>query len=116
MVPYDSVLVALVRLVDRLPQPPDPPRGRGRPRAYPDRLFLKALVIMVLRRLPTVPLLLEVLAQATPFVPPGGARILDDSMPPGYGHAPPPLQPHAAISKEATRDTHPLCPTDRRTQ
>jgi hypothetical protein len=65
MVPHDSVLVALVRLVDRLPEPPAPPRGRGRPRVYSDRLFLKAVVLMVLRRIPTVHLLLEVLAQPT---------------------------------------------------
>jgi len=66
MVPHDSVLVALVRLVDRLPEPPAPPRGRGRPRAYSERLFLKAVVLMVLRRIPTVHLLLAVLDQPTP--------------------------------------------------
>ena len=60
-----SVLVALVQLVDALPLPPPPPRGRGRPRQYSDRLFLKALVIMVVRRLPKVHLLLAVLDQPT---------------------------------------------------
>jgi len=41
-------------------------RGRGRPRVYPDRLFLKALVIMLVRHLATVHLLLAVLAEPTP--------------------------------------------------
>jgi hypothetical protein len=65
MVPEASLLVALVRLVDAVPVPPAPPRGRGRPRQYSDRLFLKALVIMVVRRLPKVHLLLTVLEQPT---------------------------------------------------
>jgi Transposase DDE domain len=64
MVPEASVLLALVRLVDQLPLPPPPP-GRGRPRVYSDRLFLKALVIMIVRRLPQVHLLLAVLDQPT---------------------------------------------------
>jgi len=53
-------------LVDRLPMPEPPPRKRGRPQVYPDRLFLKALVIMVLRHLAKVGTLLAVLAQDTP--------------------------------------------------
>jgi hypothetical protein len=61
-----SVLVALVMLIDRLPMPASPARGRGRPRTYPDRLFLKALVIMLVRHLPKVHLLLAVLAEPTP--------------------------------------------------
>src|SRR3954468_5646201 len=64
MVPEASVLLALVRLVDQLPLPPPPP-GRGRPRVYSDRVFLKALVIMIVRRLPQVHLLLAVLDQPT---------------------------------------------------
>src|SRR5688500_1787138 len=64
MVPEPSVLVALVRLVDHLPQPSGA-RRRGRPAVYSDRLFLKALVIMVVKRLPTVHLLLAVLDQPT---------------------------------------------------
>jgi len=64
MVPEPSVLVALVRLVEQLPLPPAA-RRRGRPAVYSDRLFLKALVIMVVKRLPTVHLLLAVLAQPT---------------------------------------------------
>jgi hypothetical protein len=67
MVSQDSLLVTLVKLVDRLPTPmPPPKRGRGRPKVYPDRLFLKALVIMIVRHLHTVHELLSVLAQPTP--------------------------------------------------
>ncbi len=65
MVAKDSPLVLLVSLVDRIPQPPSPPR-RGRPAVYSERLFLKALVVMVVKRLPTVHALLAVLAQDTP--------------------------------------------------
>ena len=66
MVPQDSLLVTLVKLVDRLPMPALPvKRGRGHPKFYPDRLFLKALVIMIVRHLHTVHELLGVLAQPT---------------------------------------------------
>jgi hypothetical protein len=65
MVPEPSLLVALVLLVDKLPLPPAPAR-RGRPAVYPDRLFLKALVVMIVKRLPKVHTLLEVLDQPTP--------------------------------------------------
>jgi hypothetical protein len=48
MVPQDSLLVMLVILVDRLPMPALPvKRGRGHPKVYPDRLFLKAVVIQL---------------------------------------------------------------------
>jgi hypothetical protein len=65
MVPEPSVLVALVQLVDRLPLLP-PRVRRGRPAVYSDRLFLKALVIMIVKHLPRVHTLLAVLAQPTP--------------------------------------------------
>ncbi len=66
MIGQETLLVTLVNLVDRMPAPPPPPkRGRGRPVTYPDRLFLKALVIMIVRRLHTVHELLAVLAQPT---------------------------------------------------
>jgi hypothetical protein len=65
MVPETSVLVLLVQLVDRVPLPP-PRRRRGRPTVYPDRLFLKALVIMIVRRLPRVHSLLAALEEPTP--------------------------------------------------
>jgi hypothetical protein len=61
-----SVLVLLVQLVDRLPTPVPPVRrGRGRPATYPDRLFLKALVIMIVKHLPTPYELFTVLEQPT---------------------------------------------------
>jgi hypothetical protein len=65
MVPQEPVLVMLVKLVDRIPEPPQACR-RGRPRTYSDRLFLKALIIMVVRHLPKVHTFLEVLEQETP--------------------------------------------------
>jgi hypothetical protein len=65
MVPEPSLLVALVELVDRLPLPP-PRMRRGRPAVYSDRLFLKALVIMIVKHLPRVHTLLAVLDQPTP--------------------------------------------------
>jgi hypothetical protein len=65
MVLETSVLVVLVMLVDRIPVPPAKPR-RGRPALYPDRLFLKALVIMIVRRLPKVHSLLAALDEPTP--------------------------------------------------
>jgi hypothetical protein len=42
---------------------PQAKRGRGHPKVSPDRLFLKALVIMIVRHLRTVHELLSVLAQ-----------------------------------------------------
>ena len=65
MVPEPSVLVALVQLIDRMPLPAAPPRGRGHPPVYSDRLFLKAVVIMIVRRLTTAYELLSVLAAPT---------------------------------------------------
>jgi hypothetical protein len=50
MIEHETLLVTLVKLVNRLPVPPPPTtRGRGRPRTYPDRLFLQAWVIMIVR-------------------------------------------------------------------
>ena len=64
MIPQDSVLVQLIRLIDRIPTPP-PRRPRGRPKFYPEKLFLKALVIMIVRRLHRVGELLAVLNEPT---------------------------------------------------
>jgi Transposase DDE domain len=67
MIAQDSVLVQLVRLIDRLPAPSPSlrPQPRGRPRLYSDTLFLKALVIMIVRRLHKVGELLAVLEEPT---------------------------------------------------
>ncbi len=65
MIGQETLLVTLVKLADRLPAPPPAKRGRGRPVTYPDRLFLKALVIMIVRRLHTAHELLAVLDQPT---------------------------------------------------
>jgi hypothetical protein len=66
MIGQHGLLVTLVELVDRLPTPQAPEKRRpGRPRVYTDRLFLKALVIMIVRHLHTVTELLSVLAQPT---------------------------------------------------
>jgi hypothetical protein len=66
MVSQDSLLVMLVQVVDRLSQPKrSSKRKRGHPAVYSDRLFLKALVIMIVRHLHKVHELLSVLAQPT---------------------------------------------------
>jgi hypothetical protein len=66
MIEHETLPVTLVKLVSQIPVPPSPAtRGRGRPRTYPDRLFLQALVIMIVRHLHTVHALLSVLAQPT---------------------------------------------------
>jgi hypothetical protein len=52
MISGDSILGSLVRLVDALPFPPSPvQRKRGRPQTYSDQLLVKALVVMIIRRL-----------------------------------------------------------------
>src|ERR1700694_4217099 len=66
MIPLGSRLVLLVRLVDRLPMPAPTRRRRGRPHCYSDRLFLKALVIMIVRHLHRPGELLAVLNEPTP--------------------------------------------------
>ena len=69
MITQDTVLVQLIRLVERIPSPPPPPpppRRRGRPIFYSEKLFLKALVIMIVRRLHKVGELLAVLDEPTP--------------------------------------------------
>ena len=65
MIEQECVLVTLVQLVDRLPKQPPRPRKRGRPCTYADQLFIKAVVIMIVRHLHTVHELLSVLAQPT---------------------------------------------------
>ncbi len=66
MIVQQTLLVALVMLVDRIPVPPQTgKRRRGRPKTYPDRLFLKALVIMIVKHLHKVHELLTVLGADT---------------------------------------------------
>ncbi len=62
----ESLLVTLVKLVDSIPIPAPPTGGRGRPPVYPDRLFLKAFVIMMVWRLQKVNEFLAVLTAPTP--------------------------------------------------
>jgi hypothetical protein len=65
MVAEPSRLIGLMQLTDRIPEPP-PVARRGRPPSYPDRLFLKAVLIMTARGLPSVHGLLAALAEPTP--------------------------------------------------
>jgi hypothetical protein len=52
MLRQTSLLVTLVKLMDQLPWPPElVNRPRGRPKTYSERLIVKALVIMIIRRL-----------------------------------------------------------------
>ena len=59
-----SILLALLQLVDRLPMPAVPPH-RGRPMVYSHRLFVKALVVRVVRPVPTVHALLALVEPPT---------------------------------------------------
>ncbi len=66
MLPRAPLLVTLVNLVERIPLPePSKKRGRGRPPVYSDRIIIKALVIMVIRRLYSAYSLLAFLEQDT---------------------------------------------------
>ncbi len=66
MLSRELLLVTLVKLVERIPFPGAPQkRGRGRPKVYTDRLIVKALVIMVIRRLYSAYSLLAFLEQDT---------------------------------------------------
>jgi hypothetical protein len=64
MLRQTSLLVSLVVLLDWFPWPPEPAkRARGRPKTYSDRLILKALIVMIIRRLYTAYALLVFLEQ-----------------------------------------------------
>lgn len=66
MIQPEALLVTLVGLVDWIPEPPAPTqRKRGRPKVYADRLIIKALIIMIIRRLYTATSLLNFLDQET---------------------------------------------------
>jgi Transposase DDE domain len=67
MLRQTSLLVTLVKLMDELPWPPESAkRPRGRPQTYSNRLIVKALVIMIIRRLYTAYALLTFLSQDDP--------------------------------------------------
>jgi hypothetical protein len=64
-----SLLVRLVVLLDKVPTPPPPKkRPRGKPPKYTDKLLLKALLVMIVRRRYTAHALLAFLAQDDPTV------------------------------------------------
>ena len=66
MITQSPPLVTMLQLIDQLPPPPSTRwRGRGRPTTYSDRLFVKALVIMIVRHLSKVHELLSMLDQPT---------------------------------------------------
>src|SRR5574341_1193216 len=64
MLQREPLLVTLVKWVDAIPMPKEPEkRKRGHPKVYADRIIIKALVIMVIRRLYTAYSLLAFLEQ-----------------------------------------------------
>src|SRR6185312_14049748 len=63
MVSQTPLLLLLLALIDELPPLAPSAVRRGRPRQYSERLFLKALVVMVVRHLPSVHALVAVLDQ-----------------------------------------------------
>lgn len=66
MIPSEHLLVIFIKMVDRIPTAPPPKkRRRGRPETYTDKLMVKALIIMVIRRLYTAYSLLTFLEQET---------------------------------------------------
>ena len=67
MLTHGSILVSLLWLVEQIPSPPLPvKRKRGRQEFYSDTLFVKALIVMIIRRLYTAYALLSFLEQADP--------------------------------------------------
>lgn len=65
MIPQESLLIVLVKMIDLIPTPPIGPARRGRPMTYPEKLFLKALLIMIVKHLHKVHELLSVLNEPT---------------------------------------------------
>src|SRR5215510_14827206 len=66
MLAHGSILVSLLWLVEQLPVPPPAKRQRGRQATYSDKLFVKALIVMLIRRLYTAYALLHFLEQDDP--------------------------------------------------
>ncbi len=65
MIPQESLLVTLVKLVDEIPTPIVCKVKRGHPVVYPEQLFLKAIVGMIVTHLHKVHELLSVLKEPT---------------------------------------------------
>jgi hypothetical protein len=65
MIPQESMLVVLVKMIDWIPTAPVGPARRGRPITYPEKLFLKALLIMIVKHLHKIHELLSVLNEPT---------------------------------------------------
>jgi Transposase DDE domain len=63
MLHQTSLLVMLVTLVDNIPMPAEAKRTRGRPKTYSERLMVKALVVMIIRRVYSASALLAFLQQ-----------------------------------------------------
>jgi transposase len=61
------ILVSLLSLVEHLLSPPPQKRKRGRQETDSDQLFIKALLVMIIRRLYTAHALLDLLAQLDPL-------------------------------------------------
>ena len=78
MLAQECLLVILVQLVCLIPMP-SPPAKRGRPWVYPDRLFLQALVIMMVKRLHKANEFLAVLAEPTPEMSSLRALLTDET-------------------------------------
>jgi hypothetical protein len=69
MLTHGSILLSLLGLVEQIPTPPPPAkRQRGRQEIYADKLFVKALIVMIMRRLYTAYALLHFLEQDDPVV------------------------------------------------
>ena len=67
MLTHGSILVSLLWLVAQIPTPSPPAkRQRGRQETYSDTLFVKALIVMMIRRLYTAYALLNFLEQNDP--------------------------------------------------
>ena len=60
MLTHGSILVSILWLVEQIPTPlPPVKRKRGRQEFYSNKLFIKALIVMIIRRLYTAYALLR---------------------------------------------------------
>lgn len=72
------ILVSLLALVEHLPSPPPQKPKRGRQETYSDKLFIKALIVMIIRRLYSAYALLGFLAQPDPLAQAIRALLTED--------------------------------------